>query len=84
MANYHVTKNYDLDKWGARREGATRVSEFFDTQAEAEQAAKEFSSNSGGGEVRSAEEVGPPGDAGSESPGEIQFCLLRRLLLAKN
>ncbi|HSW98182.1 MAG TPA: DUF2188 domain-containing protein [Candidatus Saccharimonadales bacterium] len=52
MANYHVSKNKDIDKWGARREGADRVSEYFDTQAEAEKAAKEFSSNNGGGEVR--------------------------------
>jgi len=52
MANYHVSKNKDLDQWGARREGADRVSEYFDTQVEAERAAKEFSSNSGGGEVR--------------------------------
>ena len=52
MANYHVSKNKDLDQWGARREVADRVSEYFDTQVEAERAAKEFSSNSGGGEVR--------------------------------
>ncbi|HZE87108.1 MAG TPA: DUF2188 domain-containing protein [Methylomirabilota bacterium] len=52
MANYHISKNRDLGKWGARREGADRVSEYFDTQVEAERAAKEFSSNNGGGEVR--------------------------------
>jgi hypothetical protein len=52
MANYHVSKNRDLGKWGARREGAERVSEYFNTQTDAEKAAKEFSSNNGGGEVR--------------------------------
>ena len=52
ISNYHVSKNKDLDKWGAKREDSDRVSEYFDTQAEAEKAAKEFSSNNGGGEVR--------------------------------
>lgn len=52
MANYHVSKDKDLGEWRVRREGADRVSEYFDTQAEAENAAKQFSANSGGGEVR--------------------------------
>jgi hypothetical protein len=52
MANYDVTKNKDLGKWKAKREGSQRVSGYFDTQAKAERAAKQFSANNGGGEVR--------------------------------
>lgn len=51
MSNYYVTKNQD-GSWNAKREHAERVSGVFDRQAEAEKAAKQFSSNSGGGEVR--------------------------------
>ena len=40
MANYHVMKYKDLGQWGAKREGAERVGGYFDTQAEAEKAAK--------------------------------------------
>ena len=42
MANYHVSK----------KEGADKAGGIFDTQWEAEKAAKEFSANSGGGEVK--------------------------------
>jgi len=52
MANYHVTKDKDRGEWKVLREGASRASGYFDTQAEAEAAAKEFSAGSGGGEVR--------------------------------
>jgi uncharacterized protein YdaT len=69
MANYHVSKNKDLDKWGARREGANRVSEYFDTQKEAEHAAKEFSSHNGGGEVRIHSIKGPIRDSDTVAPG---------------
>lgn len=31
MSNYHVSKNKGIDQWGAKREGADRVSEYFDT-----------------------------------------------------
>ena len=51
MANYYVTRNPD-GTWNARRENSERASSIFDTQREAERQAKEFSSNSGGGEVR--------------------------------
>ena len=51
MANYYVTKNQD-GTWNAKREHAGRASSISDTQQEAETDAKEFSSNSGGGEVR--------------------------------
>jgi uncharacterized protein YdaT len=51
MSNYHVSKNKNLGKWGVKKEGAERVSEYANTQKEAEKMAKEFSLNSGGGEV---------------------------------
>lgn len=51
MANYYVTRNQD-GTWNARRENANRASGIFDTQTEAEKTAKEFSANSGGGEVK--------------------------------
>ena len=52
MANYHVTKDKESGDWKAKREGAERVAGYYDTQAEAEKAAKEMSAHSGGGEVR--------------------------------
>lgn len=51
MANYHVSRRTDGD-WQAKKEGADKAGGIFDTQREAEKAAKEFSANSGGGEVR--------------------------------
>lgn len=51
LANYYVTKNPD-GTWDAKRENADRASGIFQTQQDAEIAAKEFSANSGGGEVR--------------------------------
>lgn len=50
MANYYVTKNQD-GTWNAEREHADRASSISDTQREAETDAKQFSANSGGGEV---------------------------------
>lgn len=52
MANYHVIKDKKTGEWKAKREGAERVAGFYDTQTEAEKAAKGMSANSGGGEVR--------------------------------
>lgn len=69
MANYHVTKNKEIDKWAAKREGADRVSGYFDTQKEAEKAAKEMSANSGGGEVRIHSPKGPIRDSDTVDPG---------------
>ena len=51
MANYHVSRRAD-GEWHAKKEGADKAGGIFDTQREAEKAAKEFSANSGGGEVR--------------------------------
>jgi len=50
MSNYYVTRRED--GWNVKKENAQRSSGHFDTQKEAEKAAKEYSSNTGGGEVR--------------------------------
>ncbi|MDP3988060.1 MAG: DUF2188 domain-containing protein [Candidatus Levybacteria bacterium] len=52
MANYHISKDKNSGDWRVKREGADRVSDFVDTQREAERVAKELATNSGGGEVR--------------------------------
>jgi hypothetical protein len=52
MANYHISKDKESQKWNIQKEGASRTSGSADTQKEAEKIAKEFASNSGGGEVR--------------------------------
>lgn len=69
MANYHVTKNKDIDKWAAKQEGAERVSGYYNTQAEAEKAAKHFSAGNGGGEVRIHTPEGPIRDSDTVAPG---------------
>ena len=69
MANYHVTKDKDSGDWKAKREGADRAGGYYDTQAEAEKAAKEFSANSGGGEVRIHTPKGPIRDSDTVPPG---------------
>lgn len=51
MANYHVSRKSG-GEWQAKKEGAYKAGGIFGTQREAEKAAKEFSANSGGGEVR--------------------------------
>ena len=50
MSNYHVVKNQS--GWSAKKEGSNKSSANTSTQKEAETAAKKFSSNNGGGEVR--------------------------------
>jgi hypothetical protein len=69
MSNYHVTKNKDLGMWKAKRDGADRASGYYDTQAEAEKAAKGFSANNGGGEVRIHSPKGPIRDSDTVPPG---------------
>lgn len=69
MANYHVTKDKDSGDWKVKREGADRAGGYYDTQAEAEKAAKEFSANSGGGEVRIHVPKGPIRDSDTVPPG---------------
>jgi len=69
MANYHVMKKGGSDEWVAKREGAKRAAGNYDTQAEAEKAAKKMSSNSGGGEVRIHSPKGPIRDSDTVAPG---------------
>ncbi len=51
MANYSVVKN-PSGGWDTKKDRSNRSSGNFDTQKEAERKAKQYSSNSGGGEVR--------------------------------
>jgi len=69
MANYHVTKDKGSGNWKAKREGADRAAGYYDTQAEAEKAAKEFSANTGGGEVKIHSPKGPIRDSDTVAPG---------------
>ena len=52
MANYHVTQKKGQDGWKVQKEGGKKASAVVETQKQAEQLAKQFSSNNGGGEVR--------------------------------
>jgi len=69
MANYHVTKDKEAGSWKVKREKADRAAGYYDTQAEAEKAAKKFSANSGGGEVRIHSPKGPIRDSDTVEPG---------------
>ncbi len=52
MANYHVSMDSNNGKWKVKKEGGNKASAYADTQKEAEKIAKQFSGNTGGGEVR--------------------------------
>lgn len=67
MANYHVTPKGN--KWQAKRPGASRASGLFDTQRQAEQHAKTWSKNSGGGEVAIHGRNGRIRDKDTVAPG---------------
>tara|TARA_R110002051_G_scaffold104634_1_gene177436 strand:- start:2092 stop:2334 length:243 start_codon:yes stop_codon:yes gene_type:complete len=69
MANYHVSKDNDKDKWRIQKEGGEKVSGYTNTQKEAEKRAKELSSNSGGGEVRIHGLDGKIRDSDTVKPG---------------
>ncbi len=73
MANYHVVKIKNLGKWAVKKEGSDRVSGYYNTQAEAEKAAKQFSANSGGGEVRIHGLDGRIRDSDTVPPGNDPF-----------
>lgn len=72
MANYHVARNQN-GLWEALRENADRVSGYYSTQREAESEAKEFSANSGGGEVRIHGLDGRIRDSDTVSPANDPF-----------
>lgn len=69
MANYHVSKDGEKDKWRIKKEGAVKVSGYANTQKEAEIRAKELSANSGGGEVRIHGLNGKIRDSDTVKPG---------------
>lgn len=73
MANYHVTKDKESGDWKAKREGADRASGYFNTQAEAERAAKKMAGNSGGGEVRIHSPKGPIRDSDTVAPANDPY-----------
>lgn len=73
MANYHVTKDKDSGDWKAKKAGADRASGTYNTQKEAEKAAKEFSHNSGGGEVRIHGLDGKIRDSDTVAPGNDPY-----------
>ena len=68
MTNYHAMKKND--RWAAIKEDADKVSAYADSQKEAEQLAKEFCKNSGGGEVRIHRPDGPIRDSDTVKPGK--------------
>lgn len=68
MANYNVVKNPD-GGWNVKKDNAQRSSYSSDTQSQAESAAKRFSANSGGGEVRIQGRDGRFRDSDTVPPG---------------
>lgn len=52
MPNYHVLKDKSSGEWSVKKAGSNRLSGKFDSQRDAEKAAKKFAENAGGGEVR--------------------------------
>ncbi len=69
MSNYHVSKDKETGKWNIKKEGASRSSGSADTQREAEKIAKQYSGNSGGGEVRVHGLDGKIRDSDTVKPG---------------
>lgn len=70
MANYHISKDKKRGKWRIKKAGANRVSDYADTQKEAEKIAKQLSANSGGGEVRIHGLDGKIRDSDTVAPGK--------------
>lgn len=69
MANYHVSKDKETNKWNIQKEGGSKSSGSADTQKQAEQIAKQFAANSGGGEVRIHGLDGKIRDSDTVAPG---------------
>lgn len=69
MANYHVSKDKDTNKWNIQKEGGSKSSGSAETQKQAEQIAKQFAANSGGGEVRIHGLDGKIRDSDTVAPG---------------
>lgn len=73
MSDYDVVPNKENGKWGAKKEGASKPAKYYDTQSEAEKAAKEHSANSGGGEVRIHRPTGEIRDSDTVPPGNDPY-----------
>lgn len=70
MANYHVTQKKGQEGWNVKKEGGQKASAIASTQKEAEKIAKQYSANSGGGEVRiHRPNAGPIRDSDTVIPG---------------
>jgi hypothetical protein len=69
MPNYHVTKNKQDNSWAVKKAGAGRSSSKSNTRKEAEQLAKQFCGNAGGGEVRIHGRDGKIRDSDTVAPG---------------
>ncbi|MBN8669378.1 MAG: DUF2188 domain-containing protein [Chitinophagales bacterium] len=69
MANYHVSKDKEKGNWRVTKEGGSKSSGHADTQKDAEKMAKQFSANSGGGEVRIHGLNGKIRDSDTVKPG---------------
>jgi hypothetical protein len=69
MANYHVTKRKGEQTWSVVKENSERASAKPATQKDAERIAKQYSANSGGGEVRIHRPNGTIRDSDTVSPG---------------
>jgi len=69
MSNYHVSKNKGTQRWDVQKEGGKNSSGSASTQAEAEKIAKQFASNSGGGEVKIHGLDGKIRDSDTVAPG---------------
>ncbi|MDZ4712647.1 MAG: DUF2188 domain-containing protein [bacterium] len=67
--NYHVSKDKEKGQWRVQKENPSRASGFVDTQKEAERLAKEYSKNSGGGEIRIHGLDGKIRDSDTVKPG---------------
>jgi hypothetical protein len=61
------------DGWAVKKAGADRASGVYDTQAEAERAAKEIVTGLGGGEVRIQGQDGKWRDSDTVPPGHDPF-----------
>lgn len=72
MANYHVSGNRS-DGYDVKREHSSRDSGHYDTKVEAEAKAKDFSHNTGGGEVRIHGDDGKIQDSDTVKPGNDPY-----------
>lgn len=72
MSNYTVSGNR-TEKYQVKRDSAKRISGTYNTQREAEKAAKKFAKNTGGGEVRIQRPDGRFRDSDTMPPAKDPF-----------